>query len=145
MRRIAAKGREVVLLGPIPEQTDNIATAFARHYAWGQSLPSEPTVAMFLYRQRHVLPILSRLATIPNVRVVYPHSVLCDDKVCHYSEDEAPLYRDTNHLNRRGAAAVSDIIAQAFSDAPANGGAKAFGNQRPLATISGTGTSAAVP
>lgn len=145
VRRIAAKDREVVLLGPIPEQTDNIAAAFARHYAWGQSLPSEPTVAMFLDRQRHVLPILSRLANIPNVRVVYPHHVLCDDKVCHYSKDDAPLYRDTNHLNRMGVAAVSGIIAQAFSDAPANGGAKAFGNQQPLATISGTEPDAAVP
>ncbi|AGK58359.1 acyltransferase 3 [Hyphomicrobium denitrificans 1NES1] len=145
VKRIAAKGREVVLLGPIPEQTDNIAAAFARHYAWGQSLPPEPTLAMFLNRQRHVLPVLQRLEAVPNVRVVYPHSALCDDKVCHYSKDGAPLYRDTNHLNRTGAAAISGIIAQVFSDASSNGSAKASGDRKPLATLSGTGPSTAVP
>jgi peptidoglycan/LPS O-acetylase OafA/YrhL len=144
VRSIAETGREVVIIGPVPEQSVHITSAFARHYAWGQSLPPETTLTAFRYRQRHVLPVLSRLAMIPNVRVVYPHSALCDDKVCHYSKDGAPLYRDTNHLNRAGAAAISGIIAQVFSDGPSNGGAKVSGNQKPLATLSGTEPSIAV-
>lgn len=144
VKRIAANGREVILIGPVPEQVTNTSAAMARHLAWGQPLAPETTLAAFFYRQRHVLTVLARLDAIPNVRVVYPHTALCDDRSCHYSKDDVPLYRDTNHLNNMGVAEISGIVAQAFADADATADGPPE-NMKPLARNSGTHPPPAMP
>ena len=102
VRRIVEHGKEVVIIGPVPEQQFDVSTAVARHVAWGQPLPREPTLSAFLLRQDHVLPVLVRLARLPNVRVVYPHLYLCSADTCHYEKNGEPLYLDRDHLAHWG-------------------------------------------
>ena len=115
VKRLAANGREVVIIGPVPEQTVNVMQALARHRAWKQPLPAETTLAAFTARQKHVLPLLERLEGIANVRVVYPHRWLCDTDVCRSSKNALPLYRDTNHLSEWGLADLDGMFSEIFA------------------------------
>jgi hypothetical protein len=118
VRKLADRGLRVIVVGPIPENVFNPALAFERFHAWKQPLPHETTLSAFLQRERNVMPVLSRIARIPNVHVVYPHLRLCDAQTCRYSEDGQPLYRDTNHLNAAGLAALGNFYDQLFAAAP---------------------------
>ncbi|MEQ1652092.1 MAG: acyltransferase family protein [Hyphomicrobium sp.] len=113
--RLAAAGREVVIVGPVPEPSFNVAQSIARNIAWGQALPPDRTVASFEKRQRNVLPVLSDLEHIPNVRVVYPHQWMCDEGTCRYRRNLIPLYRDTNHLTEAGVAEIQPMFEAIFA------------------------------
>lgn len=77
-------------------------------------------MAAFLERQHQVIPLLTRLSKLPNVRVVYPHERLCNADACAYVKNGQPLYRDSNHLNRAGVGELLDMIAEIFDPASAH-------------------------
>lgn len=118
VRKLTDKGLQVTIVGPIPENVFDPELAFERFHAWKQPLPHETKLSTFLQRERNVMPVLSRIARIPNVHVVYPHLKLCDAQTCRYSENGQPLYRDTNHLNADGLAALGNFYDQLFASAP---------------------------
>ena len=113
----AEHGKEVVLIGPVPEQQFDVTPALIRHIVWHDPLPQELNLASFLERQRGVLPVLARLSKLPNVRVVYPHLILCSGDACRYSKNGEPLYSDSIHLKALGAAELSSMIAEIFDPA----------------------------
>jgi hypothetical protein len=114
VRRLIEHNKKVVIVGPIPSQSFDVAPAMARHIAWGLPLPPELTLQEFLQDERVILPVLARLASIPHVRVVYPHLSLCDAKVCHYSTDSKPMYSDDGHLSPDGVATLSNMFDELF-------------------------------
>ncbi|MET0432356.1 MAG: SGNH hydrolase domain-containing protein, partial [Hyphomicrobium sp.] len=96
-------------------QSFDVAPAVARHVAWGTPLPAALGVAQFKDDEGVVLSILARLATIPHVRVVYPHLSLCDANVCRYSVDGKPMYSDNDHLSPTGVATLSGMFDEIFA------------------------------
>ena len=114
VRRLAVDGREVIVVGPIPEQTFDVAQALAKQVAWSLDRPPEGTLTNFFERQRHVLETLGKLATLPKVRVIFPHHSLCDDRACKYEVGRQPLYRDSNHLTPAGATELEVMLNQVF-------------------------------
>lgn len=115
VKQMAAGGRQVVIVGPVPENVFNVPLAVARHRVWQQPLPPGTPFQAFLNRQRHVLPVLERLAQIPNVSVVYPHAELCDARACRYERNGEPLYTDTNHLSDVGLAELAGMFPKIFA------------------------------
>ena len=118
VRRLRALGREVVIIGPIPEQRFAVALAMARNLVWQQSPPSELPRAAFAERQRHVLPLLERLDAWPGVRVLYPDRLLCGGETCRYARGAKPLYVDANHLSPLGIRLIAPLIDEIFAPHP---------------------------
>ncbi len=116
VERLAREGKKVVVLGPVPEQTTEITRALIRARFWNVPLPEAVTLRAFLERQAHVMAALDRLAKIPNVRVLYPHKLLCDAKICRFSADGQPFYSDSHHLTPRGAAELEPLMAEIFEE-----------------------------
>lgn len=115
--RLVAQNKEVVLVGPIPSQKFSVGPAMARHIAWDLPLPPELTLREFAEDERLVLPLLAQLATIPHVRVIYPHLSLCDPYACHYSINGKAMYSDDGHLSPDGVEALSSMFDELFHDA----------------------------
>jgi hypothetical protein len=115
VKRLVQAGKEVVIMGPIPEHDFDVTSAVARHLAWNQPLPHEPTFSTFLQREHRVMTVLAGVAGLPNVRVIYPHLTLCGDGTCHYSKNGKPLYSDSHHLNAAGVAELHDIFSELFA------------------------------
>ena len=119
--RLADAGKDVVVIGPVPEQAYNVVQGLARHLAWQQPMPQPRRYGDFLARQKHVLPLLAKLETVPNVRVVYPHKWLCDQTVCNYDSGGGPLYRDNNHLSKAGIARIEAMFGEIFAEHVSSG------------------------
>lgn len=116
VHQLVTQGREVVIIGPIPAQSFEVAPAVAKHIAWGVPLPSPLTFHDFTEEQRQVLSLLSRLDAIPKVRVVYPHTILCHGTTCPYRVDGKPMYSDDAHLSPTGVAELAPLFNEIFSD-----------------------------
>lgn len=119
--RLADAGKNVVVIGPVPEQAHNVVQGLARHLAWHQPMPRPRNYGEFLARQRHVLPVLAKLETLPNVRVVYPHHWLCDHTMCNYDGGGRTLYRDNNHLSKAGIAHIEAMFGEIFAEHVSSG------------------------
>jgi hypothetical protein len=110
----------VIIIGPVPEQQFDVKPALLRHLAWREPLPHKLTRSAFLETESKVLPLLSGLAKIPNVRVVYPDLILCAAKGCRYSNNGKPFYLDRDHLSPLGAAELGAMFAEIFDRGPGN-------------------------
>lgn len=117
VEKLTERGKEVVFVGPIPVQEFEVAPAIARHILWSEPLPPELSRAEFFEDKAMMFDIFSRMDTMPNVRVVYPHKALCDDTGCDYVENGAPLYSDHNHLTPAGVAKLAGMFANMFAPA----------------------------
>lgn len=90
--KLTERGKDVVIVGPIPLQKFEVAPAVARHIIWNEPLPRELTRAEFIEDKATILDIFARMAALPRVRVVYPDKGLCDAQGCRYVENNVPLY-----------------------------------------------------
>ena len=117
VKRLSEAGREVIIVGPVPENAFDVRAAVARHRVWQKDLPRPLGVEAFQRRERFVLPLLQRLGQLANVRIVYPHDQLCNRETCDYMRDGVSLYDDSNHLSIAGASSLMDIVRQAFAPA----------------------------
>jgi peptidoglycan/LPS O-acetylase OafA/YrhL len=120
VRRLTKSGKQVIIIGPVPEQQFDVKPALLRHLAWREPLPHKLTRSAFLETESKVLPLLSGLAKIPNVRVVYPDLILCAAKGCRYSNNGKPFYLDRDHLSPLGAAELGAMFAEIFDRGPGN-------------------------
>jgi hypothetical protein len=115
IKLLSEHGRQVVIVGPEPENIINPARAFARFKVWGISLLPETRLAEFLTRQKNVMPVLAKVGQLPNVHLLYPHLKLCDDDICQSRRGGQVLYRDGNHLNDCGLAELGNIYSEIFA------------------------------
>ncbi len=118
VRRVLALGREVVIIGPIPEHRFHVSSAMARNLVWQQAPPPELPRAVFDERQRHVRPLLERLDALPGVRVLYPDRIFCGGATCRYAQEKWPLYVDPNHLTLAGIKQMAPLINEIFALKP---------------------------
>lgn len=112
---IIASGRTVTIVGPVPDLKLNPPDTIMRAMMHGATADVRATFADFETRQASVLAVLKKLEQRPGVRVVYPHTSLCDAQVCRTMEGTMPLYSDDNHLGVNGVALIRRELGAAIA------------------------------
>ena len=112
--RLRAAGKRVIVVKPWPEfprQIDSLIWPPALPLGLGRS--PLPTLARSAYvaRNAHVLGLLDSLKTGPDLRVIDPAKVLCDDTICPWVRDGKLQYFDENHVSLSGAARIVGLIS----------------------------------
>lgn len=118
MRFLHDGNREVVVVTQAPEVGWDVTSSMARAEYLGRALPRAPTRAEYQARQQIVSSTLADLSTRYRFRVIELADVLCPDVTCRVQQAGRPLYRDSHHLNDRGAALVSTSVERAFREGP---------------------------
>ena len=113
--RLAAIGKRVWIVGPVPEVGVNVPRALANAERFHFKVAFEPSRAEFEARQRATLAILNRVAARHGATVVPVHETLCDEDRCRVeSRDSRPLYYDDDHLSFAGGRAVMPALRTIF-------------------------------
>jgi SGNH domain-containing protein len=112
---LAAAGRRVWVVGPVPEVGLDVPLVLARARLLERTVDPAPALADFLARQRGVLSVLARLRESPGIHVVLPHEKLCGERLCDVVRDGAALYRDDDHLSRAGVAVLAPLLEPIFA------------------------------
>ncbi len=117
LRTVAAlrkAGKLVLIVGPVPELEWSAPHRLASAAQFGRLPPNGPPLESFLERQRHVLEVLKELGQLEGVAVVYPHEVLCGDRVCDIVRNGKRLYFDDNHIDMEANRLLEPMIAAGF-------------------------------
>jgi len=110
-RTVAAlKGRQVVLVMPVPEAWVSVPEALARAALYGQTPTVASSAADYAARQG---PARAALAG-QGARLVDPASLLCGPVSCRVEADGRPLYFDNHHLSVFGALRLEPLFAARF-------------------------------
>ena len=107
---IRSTGRQVIILGSVPQIGWNVPVRLAGHLRWGHRLPSAPMIESVLRRQGRGASVFAALDDPPGVRFIPLAHLLCDP-VCRTSHEDRPLYFDDDHLSSYGSI---KIIGQLF-------------------------------
>jgi peptidoglycan/LPS O-acetylase OafA/YrhL len=110
IEKIRAAGKQVVIVGPVPEFELNVPAAFIKGAMRGERADITMTRASFDQRQRGVMPTLAKLSQLDGVRVVYPHLQLCDANVCRATSGGKALYVNDDHLSPTGALMIEQSL-----------------------------------
>lgn len=102
---IVATGREVVLLGPVPEVGRNVPASNARQALLGWIPVASVTREEYDARAGQTERLLMRISeAVEGVRYVALSDLFCDAKFCRTSSaDGRPLYVDSNHISQTAA------------------------------------------
>ncbi|MDR3528045.1 MAG: acyltransferase family protein [Rhizomicrobium sp.] len=110
---LRADGRQVLLVGPVPEIGWTVPQVLAR-----LELEHKPVVLpparQFYQREAAVLPLFHTMATKKGVSAVFPHQYLCQGGHCAVRKDGIPLYRDEHHLSAYGAKELEPLLDRAI-------------------------------
>lgn len=116
-----AAGKRVVLLLDAPNLSFNVQQCIYDPTG-GKSALVPPGCALnrraFESKDAQYDAVMKRFTSVhPGVEVFDPRSVLCDDELCHATQDGRPLYFDSDHLSIRGADLVIErMIAAGLLD-----------------------------
>lgn len=112
------EGRTVYIMKQIPEQRGFSArTAFYQAIHTGNPTPYPESISSAVYRDHGTSAntIIDSLAELPNVYVIDPSVILCDDNSCPLSDGKSVWYHDAFHLNLKGimrlAPLFEDVLA----------------------------------
>jgi peptidoglycan/LPS O-acetylase OafA/YrhL len=107
---LAGAGKEVVIVGPVPEVGSPVPRTLALAVWRGRNLDIRPARDGFNARHHIVLSALTGIGQRELARVVYPHLALCDEARCRIESNGRALYSDDNHLTRYGADSIGHIF-----------------------------------
>jgi len=110
---LRADGRQVLLVGPVPEIGWTVPQVLARLEMEHKPVVLPPA-RQFYEREAAVLPLFHAMATRKGVTAVYPHQYLCRNGHCAVRKDGIPLYRDEHHLSEYGAKELEPLLDQAI-------------------------------
>jgi hypothetical protein len=100
---LRATGRNVVILGGVPEIGWDVPQRVTAELRWGHPLPPRPDIASVAHREARTARLFNTLAAAdPGVRYVPLAPDLCDPE-CEIEIGDRPIYFDSNHLNAFGA------------------------------------------
>ncbi|WP_428429613.1 acyltransferase family protein [Pararhizobium sp.] len=111
---IKATGRRVVIIASVPEAGLNVPLEMTKALMRGGYKDFPIARAAFDARQKDVMPFFESLDAIDGVEILYPHTVLCDEKRCRTSAAGNALYIDDDHLNPAGAALIAPLLKKAL-------------------------------
>lgn len=114
-KALVAGGREVILIGPVPEIGRNVPAATARAALMGHDDQTGLARAAFDARAGRTEDILMRVASeFETARYLPLSDLFCDETVCRTEDaDGVPLYRDDDHITRTTA---ERLLAPRFSE-----------------------------
>ena len=110
-----AAGKNIVLIGPVPEIGFDVPTTLARSIWFNDRLRIEPSLASFFIRQRFVMHTQADLQRHFGFRLIQPYQALCDNMKCSVGGAEHPLYIDDNHLSITGTRVLRPLFEPAFA------------------------------
>lgn len=114
---LRARRLEVAIVASIPDVGIRVPTALAQRSRSGSPVEIAPRLDDFLARQAVAFGVLRRIAAENQVRLVFPHEVLCDQATCAIEQDGWALYTDGDHLSVRGAQRLEPILAEVLTRA----------------------------
>lgn len=101
---IRATGRDVVVLGPVPEVGWDVPTQLARSDMLGLTPPNAPSRAAFEHRSQRTTQILSQVAAETGARYLPLDDLFCAETTCHVQAPTGGLfYVDDDHISRFAA------------------------------------------
>lgn len=112
--RLTNAGKQVVIVGPLPEPTYNVPH---RLYVqrFGLASYAEPiTIAAYYERHAKILRFFEVMEHARGVTFVWPQQLLCRRSVCPVIEGDMPLYFDQDHLSVFGAEKTSPLYDHIF-------------------------------
>jgi peptidoglycan/LPS O-acetylase OafA/YrhL len=109
IRRLEHDGRQVIMVGPVPDVPYSVPEALMRALIRQRSLPQGPTLAEFYARERYVFASLKEVAQLTHAQILYPHHYLCASR-CSVTDGTTPLYMDNNHLSNAGLERILPIL-----------------------------------
>lgn len=107
--RLIAAGKQVVIVGPVPEPPFNVPH---RLFVHGFGLAPPPTPAEYVRRHSVVLAFLEGIEGRKGVSMIWPAKQLCRSGVCPTTADRMPLYFDHNHLTVDASRSLAPLYAQ---------------------------------
>lgn len=113
--KIRAAGKNVAIIGPIPELGFNLPAEMTKALMQHRSPVIPIDRQSFDLRQAGVMDMLARLDKIDGVDVFYPHTLLCDEAQCRTELDGKALYVDDDHLSPEGARFLEPLLKQALA------------------------------
>jgi peptidoglycan/LPS O-acetylase OafA/YrhL len=95
--RLTQAGKKVVLVGPVSIPEWNLASVASRALAFGHVLRRP------LWRERDAFDaefaaVVAHFRDRPDVELVLPHEIQCDERRCHHVVDGRALFSDSTHL-----------------------------------------------
>ncbi|HTO52887.1 MAG TPA: acyltransferase family protein [Myxococcota bacterium] len=114
-RRLAAAGKRVWVVGPVPEVGFDVPAVLARARMLRRTVDVAPALSDFLARQHAVLATLAELEGAPSIHVLLPHELLCGAQSCDVIREGRPLYWDDDHLSRAGVSVVLPLLQPIFA------------------------------
>jgi len=117
---IRATGREVLILGPVPEIGWSVPDGLARRMILDSPHPRAPDQAAVAARHARTGALQAALDARPGVDVLAIAPALCGAGECRIARDGRPLYTDDDHLSRFGAETVlAPLLARYLAQRPA--------------------------
>ena len=110
--RLRAAGKRIVLIGPIPIPTWDVASVVSRSLAFHRPL-AQPMFASQAQFEATYGAVMAHYEARPGLIFVRPDRDLCAEDRCPYVADQKSLYADDNHL----AAAALDRFRARFDAA----------------------------
>jgi peptidoglycan/LPS O-acetylase OafA/YrhL len=107
---LAGAGKEVVIVGPVPEVASPVPRTLALAVWRGRNLDIRPALDQFNARHGVALSQLAEIRQQGLAKVVYPHLALCDEARCRIESNGRALYADDNHLTRYGVDSIRHIF-----------------------------------
>lgn len=118
---LAAKGKRVFLVGPVPEVGENVPAALAAPgLSWFQRAfgrDRDIRVPLDKYRQRNefVLEVFHEAEARCGAVILDTAATMCAGGPCQIAELGRPLYRDGDHLSEYGASHLLSMFSKAFN------------------------------
>lgn len=104
--KLIESGRQVVLVSQVPSPQLNPITclARARFNGWNESRCDSMPADLYAAEEDRIDKALKDAAgNLPNVQIVHPMDVLCNNISCRLVDHGEPLYWDSTHLSDAGA------------------------------------------
>jgi peptidoglycan/LPS O-acetylase OafA/YrhL len=112
---LRAGGKQVLLVGPVPEIGFTVPQVLARlAQEHRDNVVVSPPAKNFYAREKDVLPLFRAAAARQGVSAVFPHQYLCQTGRCAVRKNGVPLYRDEHHLSDYGAMKLEPLLAHAI-------------------------------
>jgi hypothetical protein len=115
--RLQELGKDVVLVGPVPEVGYDVPSATHVALKTDRDVDAliSPSLAEHEERHRQVLAVFDAIqhgGTSPTI--LHPAAYLCERGTCRAAIDGAPLYRDDNHLSTAGSNFLAPMFDEVF-------------------------------
>jgi peptidoglycan/LPS O-acetylase OafA/YrhL len=109
VRSLAAAGKNIWIVGPIPEPSVRVPKALYIKQLGFDAADLDISEESFEKRNSYILSFFAEVAKKYPVRFIWPHQVLCKDDSCPVVEDGKPIFFDSNHLSLFGVSMTSDL------------------------------------